>query len=200
MSEICFKVGDSGGSKDGDVLAIMPDGWLISAVDMAAWLDKGTEPAVLAEMPKYMADRLRRRVLAVRWKLAHTAEEVEKEYGLPAGAGEHEKEEGDADAAKFAANGLDTNWGTLDLQHHAVVRVPDLTGHEIAEFSDPERTVDHRGKPLAKKRYRVAYETALSPVKIAAIRDREVRVPVDRAAALAKSVVVAKAEAGTKVG
>jgi hypothetical protein len=107
----------------------------------------------------------------------------------------------DADAAEFATNGLDTNWGTLDLKHHAVVRVPDLTLHEAAEYMDIDRAVDHKGQPLAKRRYRLAYETALSAEKVAAMKDPTVTVPVDRVSApVAKGAIAAKAASETKSG
>jgi hypothetical protein len=203
MSEVCFKIAPGDPENDGRVIAILPDGWLIPSLDMYAWLKVDAvlgealakEPAILAEMPRYMADRCRRRVLAVRWKLARTAEEIEKEYALPAGAGQHEKDMATEDLAKFVENGLDTTWGTEDLKVHAVVRVPDLTAHEQAEYLDKPRSVDHLGKPLAvgksKGRYKVDYAAVLSAAKVAAMRDPAVRVDVDRASApLAKSVIV----------
>ena len=195
MSEVLIKIAPGDSENDGRVIAILPDGWLISSADMAAYIDDGKEPAVLTTMPRYMADRVRRRVLAVRWKLAHTAEEIEKEYALPAGAGQHEKDMATEDLAKFVENGLDTTWGTEDLKVHAVVRVPDLTAHEQAEYLDKPRSVDHLGKPLAvgksKGRYKVDYAAVLSAAKVAAMRDPAVRVDVDRASApLVKSVIV----------
>lgn len=193
MSEICFKVGDSGGSKDGDVLTILPDGWLVSGADMSAWFKDSKEPAVLASMPKYLADRFRRRVLAIIWKRDRTDTEIEKEYKLPVGGASYERSRDASDVIEAETNGWDSNWGYGDLKVHAVVRVPDLTAHEIAEFTDSARTVDHLGKPLAKKRYRVAYETALSAGKMTDIQDPEKRVDVDRISiALAKTIIVAK--------
>ena len=192
MSEICFKVGDSGGYRDGDVIAVQPDGWLIPPVEMARYLADGTEPAVLAAMPKYQADRVRRRVLAIRWKLSHTDVEIEKEYNLPKGAGADERSMAQADVAEFSANGLDTAWGTQDLKSHGIVRVVNLTAHEIIELTDRDATVDHVGKTLGKVRYKVDYAAALSAAKVTALRDKTLRVDVDRvSAALPKTVAVA---------
>jgi len=196
MSEILFKVGDSGGYRDGDVIAVKPDGWLVSGTDMAAWLREGHEPAVLAEMPAYQANALRRRVLGIRWKQAHTVAEVEAEYKLPKGAGEMEKADADRDAAEFEANGLDTNWGTSDLKTHAAVRVAGLTAHDMIDLVDRDWANDHTNATLGKVRNRVAYDEALPAATVAAMRDKARRVDVDRASApLAKSAIQAASRA-----
>ena len=196
MAEICIKVGDSGGYRDGDVIAVRPDGWLIPAADMAVWLAGGKEPAVLAAMPKYMADGQRRRIAAVRWKTAHTAAEVEVEYKLPKGAGEMEKADADRDAVLLSTVDADTNWGTLDLQHHAVIRVTDVTFHEERELLDRDWKNDHTNATLGKVRYRVPYDSVLSASVVADMRDKDKRVDVDRASApLVKSVIQAASRA-----
>ena len=196
MSEIIFKVGDSGGYRDGDVIAVMPDGWLIPAADMAAWIATGKEPAILAEMPVYKANACRRRILAIRWKQAHTAAEVEAEYGLSKDTGEMEKVDADRDAAEFGTNGLDTNWGTTDLKTHAVVRVADLTAHEERKLLDRDWANDHTSRTLGKVRYRLPYVEILDAQKVADIQDKAKRVDVDRASVpLAKSVIQAASRA-----
>jgi len=189
MSELLLKVGDSGGYRDGDIIAIKPDGWLISPSGMATWLKDGKEPMFLATMPLYIANGCRRRVLAIRWKRAHTAAEVEAEYGLSKGAGEMEKAEADRDAAEFEATGLDTNWGTSDLKVHAVVRVADLTEHDTREFLDRDWVNDHTHRTLGKVCYRLPYANVLAPEKVADMQDKTKRVDVDRTLALSKTVI-----------
>ena len=191
MTEILFKVGDSGGYRDGDIIAVKPDGWLISPADMTAYIATGKEPAVLAEMPDYQADAVRRRVLAIRWKQAHTAAEIEAEYKLPKDAGAMEKADADADAAEFGTNGLDTNWGTQDLKSHAVVRVADLTEHERTDILDRDWKNDHTNAMLGKVKHQLPYATVLDAAKVTAIQDKALRVDVDRVSVpLAKAVIV----------
>lgn len=177
--EVLFKVGDSGGSRDGDIIAIEPDGWHIPGADMAAWIQDAKEPALLVSMPRYLADRMRRDVLRILWHVANT----------PPGQPEYERAV--ADMAKAADVGWDTNFGMVDLKVHGVVRVPDLSIHEQRELLDRDWVQDHTGKVLGKKRYKVDYAAVLPAQKVANLRDSAKRVDVDRASApLAKTVLV----------
>ena len=69
MAELLIKIGDSGGSKDGHIMAIKPDGWLISPADMTTWITVGTEPLILVSMPRVVSDVLKRRINKLRFMM-----------------------------------------------------------------------------------------------------------------------------------
>ena len=188
--EVLFKIGVSGGYRDGDVIFVKPDGWRIPAATMAAWLATGKEPAILAEMPRYLADRKRRQIAKIRWKVSHTAAEIEAEFKLSAGNGEQSKAEAENDSHLLSTIDSDTNWGTDTLKHHGVLRVADMTMHEVAEVTDSDETVDHLGRPLGKARYKVPYKTLVSAEKVAEFLDRELMVYPDRELIYPKTICV----------
>lgn len=189
MAEILVKIGDSGGSRDGEVIAIKPDGWLIPGAAMATWLRTGVEPLTLAAMPDYLQRRIRRRILRLRWLLTHAVPEIQaeyEEYNLESEA-LRQKTMAEADQERMESLGLDTNWGYDDLRIHAAVRVEDMTGHEAAELLDSADEVDHHGEWRAKRRWRLRYEATVDAKALADFRDPAKLVPVDRRAALATS-------------
>ena len=189
--ELLIKIGDSGSWKDGQVLAAMPDGWLVSPADMLAWIDDGKEPALLASMPGYMADRLRRRVNRLRFELTHTAVELAKVFKIPEDDATNDKNIAVADRARMVAGGVDTNWGFADLRVHFALRVDGMTGHEVAECLEGESSVDHLAIPGGRRRNRVAYETTYDAEKMADIQDKALRVEVDRVTAVDKTIIEA---------
>jgi len=181
MAEILFKVGDSGGSKDGDILAVKPDGWLIPGVAMRAWIEDGVEPAILVEMPGYLQRRARRGMSRLRWTLEHTAAEVAKEFDLgDEKMGTEEKAVATKDADYAKTNGSDTSWGRDDLKIHATVRVEGLTLHDIQELLDRRQDVDHIGRIHAKRLHTFEFRKVLSAEVVSRMSDKEQRVDVDR--------------------
>ena len=210
MAEVEFKVSGSGGYRDGDILSVLPDGWHIPAEETIAWIGKGTLPAIVGEMPSYMKRRYGRRVAEITWKLNHTAIELLAEYNLVSGdkalllqkvitqgigsltpqeaeafapiqeMGEHEKELADDTWHVLDEYGLDTNWGYLSLQHHGVMRVDDLTMHDVKEITDADRIPDPLGRIMGKRRWCFRYWNQLPTAKVTALRDKSVHVPVDR--------------------
>ena len=180
-AEVLFKVGDSGGHADGDIISVKPPGWLIPSDAMTAWIEDGVEPDILAEMPQYLQRRWRHRIRRLRWVLSHTAAEVAKELGLgdeEMGAEEKRLAAHDADGLK--AEGADTSWGRLDLRHHAAVRVSGLTLHDVKELLDPYRDTDHIGRFRAKRRHGFKYRDVLPAEAVSRITDETQRVDVDR--------------------
>jgi hypothetical protein len=196
MAEICFKVGDSGGYRDGDILSIKPDGWLVLGGEMREWFGRGIEPSVLAGLPGYLQREARRVVARVGWKASHTALEIAQEYGLkkPDGKwdaedGEHERLQAEADIARACAEGVDTHWPWKTLRAHGVVRVNALTLNDIAELTEHDFREDHIGHPTGKRRHQFRYWEHLAPPEVEALRNKALRVDVDREHALAKSAI-----------
>jgi hypothetical protein len=95
------------------------------------------------------------------------------------------------DVAEYTTNGVDTSWGSADLKTFAIFTVPDLTLPEIREYTDLDQTVSHRPEILGKTRYKIDYAALVSAPILAALRDRTVRVDVDRVSApLATTAIV----------
>jgi len=192
MAEILFKVGDSGGSKDGDIISIKPDGWLIPASDMVEWIDNDIEPTILSEMPNYLQRRWRQRICELKWKLNHTAKEIAKEFNLgDEESGNMEKEIAIKNANNFKTEGADTSWGRMDLVTHAAIRVDGLSLHDINELTDRFRDEDHVGYIRNKRRYGLQYRNILPIKKINMILDKKRRVNVDRRNPISKTQLLA---------
>lgn len=217
--EVLIKIGDSGGSKDGQIISVLPDGWLISALDMKAWLDDGIESAVLGDMPEYQVRRLQRRINRLRWVLAHTAAEFVAEFLPPvrttridpitkaviiltpeeiAEAMDQQEQEAEremaiavADRTRMIALGVDTNWGYEDLKVHWAVRLEKLNDHDYPGLKEREQDIDHQGRITAKRRYRVAYESHHTVAQLTNIRDPAKRIEVDRMTELPRTAVEA---------
>jgi len=193
--ELLIKIGDSGSWKDGQVISAKPDGWLVSPTDMLAWIDDGTEPALLASMPGYMADRLRRRVNRLRFELAATPKAMVDAFKIPEDGATLDKEIAVADRARMVAEGVDTNWGSQDLKSHFALRVDGMTGHEVAECLEGDNGTDYLATPGERRRNRVAYETTYDAKKLEDIQDKALRVDVDRVTAIDKTAIKANATA-----
>ena len=176
MAEIAIKIGDSGSYRDGQVISIKPNGWLIPPAEMVTWIRAGTEPAMLTPMPRYLQGILRRRINKVRHDLT--------------GPDGPFKEEAQRDQARLEANGYDTNWGSEDLKVHFVLRIADITMDEQKEMLDPEWSPGDLDPIVAKRRYRVDYASLYTPKQLADIRDTSKRVEAARAVAQPKNVVV----------
>lgn len=201
--EVLIKIGDSGGSKDGQIIACKPDGWLIPGAAMAAWIDGGKEPVVLAEMPQYQSDRLKRRINRLRWERMHTAEEIVAEFVLvkPEDANDTAKvavamqEASDrivlaeSDRARMIAEGVDTNWGFEDLKVHFALKLTSTDPHDYIELVDREQGTDHKAVVTAKGRNKIDYATLYDAAKLADIADKEKRLDVDRATAVPRVAV-----------
>jgi len=194
--ELLIKIGDSGGSKDGQVIAAKPDGWLIPGTAMVAWIDLGKAPAVLAEMPRYLADQIRRVINRIRWDLAHTVEGIVAEYNIRAPTQEIAEQKAEqykalavADRARMIVEGADTNWGYEDLRVHFALKIDSDDPHDFLEFVDCDRDTDHLATWRGKRRNKVDYSQLYDAAKLTLIADKQQRVDVDRTALFAKAVV-----------
>lgn len=195
--EVLIKIGDSGGYTDGQIIAVKPDGWLISALDMKAWIDEGKEPTVLADMPEYQVNRLKRRVNRMRWELSHTAAEIATEFKCDeVSDAAIRKEHAESDRTRMVTLGLDTNWGYEDLKTHFAVRVAQANDHDYKELADMEIGTDHLAAPIANRRYRVAYEAQFDAAALADIRNAAKRIEVDREHELPRAALVATTAKG----
>lgn len=188
MAEISFKVTQSGGYRDGEIISVKPDGWHIQSWDILAWVQNGVVPPSVVGMPEYRKRRLARRIAEVKWKLTHTAEEIEAEWSLSEGAGIIEKEKAENTRDMLLEAGLDTNWGYEDLKLHGVVCVDDVSEHDAVEFVDADQNTDHIGFAKAKRRWRFRYWEHLTVEKVEAFRDETLRVQVDRVTRMSKSI------------
>lgn len=187
--ELLIKIGDSGGSKDGQIISVRPNGWLIPGLIMKAWIDGGKEPVVLAEMPRYLVDRLNRRINRLRWELTHTVVEIAAEFDFDEQLAENDKALAVVDRARIIAEGVDTNWGFQDLRIHFALKINSDDPYDYIEFVDREQGTDHKALVTAKRRNKVDYMKLYDAVKLSAIADKEQRVEVDRSTAIAKTVV-----------
>jgi hypothetical protein len=195
MAEILFKVGDSGGYRDGDIIAVKGDGHALSGAEMQAWIDEGREPASVASWSGYDQRRYRQRIIELQWKLAHTDAEVEKEYALPAGTAKLDRPLWQSDREKFVTLGCDTNWGFSDMTTHGVLRVEGLGIESAEELTEADYAVDHIGKMEFKRRCRLDYASALPAKKVQDLRDKTQLVKVDRSAAIQPSAIVNQSRA-----
>ncbi len=189
MAELLFKVGDSGGYKDGQVIAVKPDGWLIGKTDMAKWIDNGIEPAEISQMPEYLQFRLQRRINKVRWMLSHSLLDIAAEYDTNQDAAQHEKDIAQLDADGFKVDGLDTNWGREDLKVHCVVWVDGFSEHDCLNLVDSEQDTDHKAIEKAKRRWRVDYQNVFTAQELVKIWDERTRVDVNRVVAISDNLV-----------
>ena len=188
--EVLFKIGDSGGSRDGQIISAKPDGWLIPGTTMMAWIDIGKPPTMLAEMPRYQVDRLLRRINRLRWELSHTAAEIAAEFdGIDEEQAERDKALAVADRTRMITEGVDTNWGFADLKVHFALKIDSNDMHDYIEFCDREQDTDHKALITAKRRNKVDYSKLYDAAKLTVIADKEQRVDVDRSTAIAKTVV-----------
>ena len=194
--ELLLRIGDSGGSRDGQVIAAKPDGWAIQPLEMKAWIDGGKEPPCLAAMPPYQQRMKRRQIARLRWELTHTAVEIAAEFDIKDKDGGFDLDEAErrvADAVEARAWGIshvtETNWGRDSLQVHCVVRVEDGDIHDYAELIDRDATVDHKATILAKRLYRVAYEEQFDAAKLADIRDPAKYLPIDRGTVVPRTAI-----------
>lgn len=187
--ELLIKIGDSGGSRDGQIIAAKPNGWLISPADMLAWIDDGKEPIVLAEMTQYQSDQLKRRISRLRWELTHTAAEIAKEFAITVENAESDKARAITDRARMIAEGVDTNWGFEDLKTHFALKLDSDDPHDFVEFCDREQDTDHKAEITAKRRNKVDYAKLYDAATLTDIADKDKRLDVDRVTAIAKTVV-----------
>lgn len=184
MSEVLLKIGDD---RDGQPILIRPDGWLIPAPDMTLWLSTDKVPAILDDMPGYKQRQITREVAHVKWWTMHTAAEAAERFNIRGPTPEKAAETADKtrqlyveERLNMEEHGVDTNWGYRDLECHFVVRLPDLTRDEEAEFLDRKYNVSGE-TPLktADRVYRFAYELD-NASQLTDIRNKEKRIDVDR--------------------
>ena len=187
--EVLIKIGDSGGSKDGQIIACKPDGWLIPGETMAAWIDGGKEPVVLSVMPRYLADRHRRVVNRARWDLAHTAAEMAVEYDISVYDAATQKTRATEWRAIMIAKGADTNWGYEDLKTHFALRIDSADPYDYQELVDRDQDTDHKALVTAKRRNKIDYSTLYDAAKLTAIADKTLRVDVDRTTVIPRTAV-----------
>lgn len=187
MTEILIKIG---GPRDGQPIAIKPDGWLIAAQDMKDWLADSKVPAILAGMPLYQQRRHTREVAIVKWWTEHTAAEAATQFDIRGPTPEEAAETADKtrqiyveERVDLETHGLDVNWGFQDLKSHFVVRTAELTLDEVHEYLD-RKYVD-TGEIASQTKdgvYRFAYEADFDAGSLSNIRDKETRIDVDRVA------------------
>ena len=187
--EVLIKIGDSGGSRDGQIIAVKPDGWLIPGAAMAAWIDGGKEPVVLGVMPRYLADRHRRVVNRARWDLAHTAAEMAVEYDISVYDAATQKRRATEWRAIMIAKGADTNWGYEDLKTHFALRIDSADPHDYLELVDRDQDTGHKALVTAKRRNKIDYKTLYDAAKLTAIADKTLRVDVDRTTVIPRTAV-----------
>ncbi|NQU36712.1 MAG: hypothetical protein HQ526_03840 [Actinobacteria bacterium] len=187
--ELLIKIGDSGGSKDGQIIAVKPNGWLIAGSDMRTWIDDGVEPVVLLVMPQYQSDQLKRRINRLRWELTHTAAEIATEFDSDEQSAANDKAMAVTDRARMIAEGVDTNWGFEDLKTHFALSIDSDDPHDYIELVDREQGTDHKARITAKRRNKVEYDKVYDAAKLAEILDKDRRVDVDRDAKLTRTIV-----------
>lgn len=207
--EVLFKVGDSGTMRDGDPIAVKPDGWLIGDAAMEAWIDADTEPSVVAAMPAYLQRRLRRGVLGLQYDLAHTAEEVAelrldlslRLSRVPAEMREEVRSKCIARAQadyvdraperrlNMVTYGEDTNWGWSDLKLFGTVRLADNL-HLANTIMERDEEVSAAGTWKGKRRNRINFRVGLSVEEIQKLENTELYVPCRRSVVTPASIIV----------
>ena len=192
MAEIAFRIGDSGASRDGDIVVVLPDGLLIPAADMRGWIDQGKEPAVLQNLPGPAQRRWRRRIANLRHALSASDEEL---AGLWSVRAEDVEElivsKARRDRERFLTEGADTNWGFDDLRTFGVVRVDGITHEEAVALveGDYDETAVGPRRLHGKRRQRLKYRVHLSAAKVAELETEGLRVEVDRQTPITKTAI-----------
>lgn len=206
MAEVLYKIGDSGGSEDGDVISIKPDGYHVTWSNVQAWVQTGEPPAVTTTWPAYLRQRFKNRILRMKYIYTHTAEECavallamkgEDFYSLPTekqasliARAEEEKSFVASDLVELQAYGLDTSWGWGDLKAHGVIKISDVDTHDMEHLKEALRSDDMRQDYLKKRAYRINFRAVLDAQTIADLEDHDILVPVDRETAFTKAQVV----------
>ena len=190
--EILLKIGPGNSWKDGEVIAIKPTGYLIPGADMAKWINDDKEPAMVATMPGFLQRRLQRRIVRLRYLLTHTPDEISQNVFKPLvtltveqlekirPTAQHEKDIATSESSIMQIHGLDTNWGSDDLKHHAVLVVEDMTPDELETMLEADQNVDLLAAKTGQRRIRYKYEDVVDAPEAGLLRDKELRVDVNR--------------------
>jgi hypothetical protein len=202
MAEILYKVGDSGGRKDGDVLTVKPDGYTLDWEDIESWINTGNPPSSTNAWPDYLVRRFSIRFKKIKYLLSHTTQEVMSRYNIQGDDAKERAEDmvamANHDVSMMQQYGIDTNWGWEDLKAHGVAKVGNLDLNEIYGMIEPERTDDDKGEIVAKSSHKFEYEKTLDSKAVADLRDKAKSVAVDRKATVAVSAFVKKAKKAVK--
>ncbi len=170
--------------RDGDIVQLAPDGVLFSGADILAWFQSDTIPPGWALIPNWNQRAIRRALLRVKWLSTHAAGEIATEWGLSEAVAIEMQEEAVSDRAEYLDEGIDSNWGRLDLRSGGVVRVDAITPNRVRELIDGDETETHRPTLRGKRRWRVDYRSHLSAGIIASLEENGTRVEAQRATSL----------------
>lgn len=202
--EIELHVGDvpSSGIVDGMPVIWKTPGQLLTPAELAAWWSSGTPPAKFLLLTDADQEKVKRAAMRIKYltdPATTIAAATVKRFGpepLPAAHMQIRRdyrvskenvvmmmEEAEEDKAAFVAEGYDTNWGFVQLRKFCVI-VADVTAEEardlLAAPNDPAAHVFEKRKVLRRTRYRCPWWTLFDAPTVAAIRDPNVRVDVDR--------------------
>ena len=179
MAEIAIKLSDD--DRDGRVVTVMPDGVLIPAPTMLAWLRDAKPPtAILDAMPGWMSRRVRRAVLRLSFDLSGDTKAIaamhrvrEDDVAIVVAAAEERK-------AKILEDGYDTVWGHTDRRAYGLLRVDGLTKNDAMVLLEPEVTMDAAAERIAKRHVRVNYTSLVDATRVTDWRTDGKLVDADR--------------------
>lgn len=197
MSEILFKIGNSNEYEDGDILAVKPNGYVLTWPQIDTWLSTGNAPVeIISLWPDYLVRQYNRRFRRMQYlrtksivdcintlllKNGKTVNDLtQKEIEDKTKTIEQEKNICDVDLAKMMQHGIDTSWGWEDLKKHGVLMVDNLYDHDREAILMPDRTDDAKADYIKKRCHKIDYKSLLPTKDIADLKDKEKFKPVDR--------------------